>query len=127
MDEHSKKQRIAILNVLAGYFIKLASQTRESQREQYYDQATTNFNKADKIDIIDLRQREMTWVGKGVLLLCKGAFERADKYFDTALEANPRNTPALLGKVSFSAPPSLSLVVCVLWCEGNKRIAYNNI
>lgn len=61
MNEESKRQRIAILNVLAGYYIRLAVKAKEGQRDQFYDLATTNYNKADKIDI----RQEMTWVGKG--------------------------------------------------------------
>ncbi len=63
MDEESKRQRIAILNVLAGYYIKLAVKSKDAQRDQFYDLATNNYNKADKIDV----QQEMTWVGKGAV------------------------------------------------------------
>eukprot|EP00005_Dracoamoeba_jomungandri_P008714 CAMPEP_0174270756 /NCGR_PEP_ID=MMETSP0439-20130205/45618_1 /TAXON_ID=0 /ORGANISM="Stereomyxa ramosa, Strain Chinc5" /LENGTH=1018 /DNA_ID=CAMNT_0015360281 /DNA_START=21 /DNA_END=3074 /DNA_ORIENTATION=+ len=91
----SKKERIAILNVLAAYFVKLATKTKEeAKKEEYYNQATANYNKADKIDL----HEEMTWVGKGILLLCKGKQDRALKYFETVLERNEKNTPALLGK-----------------------------
>jgi hypothetical protein len=35
----------------------------------------------------------------GVLLFCKGDVSRASDCFDNALKANPKNAPALLGKV----------------------------
>jgi len=38
----------------------------------------------------------------GVLLLCRGSAERAEKFFNTMLDLNPTNAPALLGKVSAS-------------------------
>lgn len=72
MDEESKRQRIAILNVLAGYYIKLAGKAREGQRDQFFDLATTNYNKADKIDV----QQEMTWVGKGALASARFCLQR---------------------------------------------------
>jgi hypothetical protein len=59
-----RKERIAILNTLAAYYTQQAAKTKEkSKREDWLSQATQNYNRADKIDILE----EMTWVGKGML------------------------------------------------------------
>ena len=61
-NDTAKKQRIAILNVLAAYYVKQATKAKTAQqKEEFFDLATGNYNKADKIDI----HEEMTWVGKG--------------------------------------------------------------
>lgn len=58
----SKKERIAIINTLAAYYTNLAQKQKEkSKRDEFYNQATMNYNKADRIEI----REEMTWVGKG--------------------------------------------------------------
>jgi hypothetical protein len=77
MDEESKRQRIAILNVLAGYYIKLAVKSKDAQRDQFYDLATNNYNKADKIDV----QQEMTWVGKGAVSITHTAAPLRTPFF----------------------------------------------
>jgi RNA polymerase-associated protein CTR9 len=61
-NETARKQRIAILNVLAAYYVKQATKTKDAQKEEFFNLATANYNKADKIDI----HEEMTWVGKGI-------------------------------------------------------------
>jgi hypothetical protein len=53
-----------------------------------------------------------------VLLLCKGSADRADKYFDTVLDGNAANAPALLGKVlcATNQPTSVvTVIVCFLF------------
>lgn len=58
----NKKERIAILNTLAAYYVGLAAKQKDkSKREELFTQATSNFNRADNIDI----REELTWVGKG--------------------------------------------------------------
>ena len=60
----AKKERIAILDTMASYYTTLASKQKEkSKRDEYFTQATTMFNKADKIEM----REELTWVGKGTL------------------------------------------------------------
>lgn len=60
-----KKERIAILNTLAAYYTNLASKQKEkNKREELLTLATQNYNRADKIEILE----EMTWVGKGNLI-----------------------------------------------------------
>jgi hypothetical protein len=58
----SKRERIAIINTLAAYYTNLALKQKEKpKRDEYFNQATMNYNKADRIEI----REEMTWVGKG--------------------------------------------------------------
>lgn len=99
----SRKQRITILNVLAAYYTSQALKHTDQAREDFFNLATSTYNKADKIDV-HVNIDGKTWVGKGMLLLSKNSFDRAIKYFDTALEHNPSNTPALLGKVCYILP-----------------------
>jgi len=83
----AKKERIAILNTLAAYYTNLATKQKEkTKKDEYFNQATMNYNKADKIDV----REDLTWVGKGVLLLAKGDISRASDSFETALRANPK-------------------------------------
>eukprot|EP01114_Cavostelium_apophysatum_P004221 TRINITY_DN1439_c0_g2_i1.p1 TRINITY_DN1439_c0_g2~~TRINITY_DN1439_c0_g2_i1.p1 ORF type:complete len:1096 (-),score=375.65 TRINITY_DN1439_c0_g2_i1:61-3174(-) len=91
----AKKDRIAIFDTLAAYYTSLASKQKDKvKRDDLFNEATANYNKADRIDI----REELTWVGKAVLLLCRGDVTRASDYFDNVLKANPKNVPALLGK-----------------------------
>eukprot|EP00743_Colponemidia_sp_Colp-15_P005507 GILK01005923.1.p1 GENE.GILK01005923.1~~GILK01005923.1.p1 ORF type:complete len:1224 (-),score=347.14 GILK01005923.1:129-3746(-) len=91
----SKSQRIAILNSLASYATARAFRERDRRRkEDLFLEATQYFNRADRIDI----NEEMTWVGKAFLFFCRGNVDSANTNFDTALEANSNNIPALLGK-----------------------------
>lgn len=60
----AKKERIAIFDTLAAYYTTLAvKQKDKSKRDELFNEATANYNKADKIDI----REELTWVGKGIL------------------------------------------------------------
>ncbi|KAL6076361.1 protein required for normal CLN1 and CLN2 G1 cyclin expression, variant 3 [Balamuthia mandrillaris] len=75
---------------------------------------------------------ELTWVGKAVLLLCKGAYDRAQKYFETVLSQNKQNTPALLGQVCccFFNSSLLLLLLSSLYLKHKTKtqkacIAYN--
>jgi RNA polymerase-associated protein CTR9 len=98
--KEDKSTLIAILNALATYYTKLSRITTDKVKSvEYHRQASFLYNKADKIDV----NEEITWVGKGIsqLFLRKrtaDSLERADKQFQTVLEQNPNNIPALLGK-----------------------------
>lgn len=53
-----------MFNALAAYYTSLAVKQKEKpKREEYFNLATMNYNKADKIDI----HEDSTWVGKGSL------------------------------------------------------------
>lgn len=67
-----------------------------------FAQATQLFNKADSIDA----REEITWVGKGIMLLFRGDFDKAMKQFQTVLDQNGSNIPALLGRA------------CILFSQG---------
>eukprot|EP00698_Gefionella_okellyi_P013130 TRINITY_DN357_c0_g2_i1.p1 TRINITY_DN357_c0_g2~~TRINITY_DN357_c0_g2_i1.p1 ORF type:complete len:1117 (-),score=249.82 TRINITY_DN357_c0_g2_i1:1192-4497(-) len=87
-------QRIAILNALAAYATDLAAKTKDVKaRNAYFDEATIFYNRADKIDV----KEQITWVGKGLLLLRKNDLDRALNHFSTALDADPNSIPARLG------------------------------
>lgn len=67
-----------------------------------FAQATQLFNKADSIDA----REEITWVGKGIMLLFRGDVDKATKQFQTVLDQNGNNIPALLGRA------------CILFSQG---------
>lgn len=90
---------MAILNSLAGYFISLALNEKDkSKANQLFEDATLRFNEADKIDY----HEENTWLGKGVLLLAKRNYDSASYQFNTVLQKNPNNIPAILGQACIS-------------------------
>eukprot|EP01104_Vermistella_antarctica_P010352 TRINITY_DN2757_c1_g2_i1.p1 TRINITY_DN2757_c1_g2~~TRINITY_DN2757_c1_g2_i1.p1 ORF type:complete len:1070 (+),score=325.80 TRINITY_DN2757_c1_g2_i1:164-3373(+) len=91
----ARSQRVKLLSALAAYSVHQAVGEREkAAKEKHFEEATKHYNEADTIDI----HEEITWVGKGVLLLNRLDYDRSSECFDTVLESNPRNTPALLGK-----------------------------
>jgi RNA polymerase-associated protein CTR9 len=112
MEQHyrdDKSSLIAIFNSLAAYYTKsarqLPSMTAEMKQKKtaMFGQATQLFNKADSIDA----REEITWVGKGIMLLFRGEFDKAVKQFQTVLEQNGTNIPALLGRA------------CILFSQAN--------
>ena len=102
----SKAERIAIVNSLAGYYTTYAAKQKDKTiKAEFFSQANLNILKAEKINIAD----EMTWVGKGVLILSRADIPRAITCFDNALRVNPKCIPGLLGKVFI-------LIQCSLHC-----------
>jgi RNA polymerase-associated protein CTR9 len=86
---------LAILNSLAAYYVYVALMEKDKIKSaQYFEEATTKFNEADKINF----HEETTWLGKGVLLLARRNFEAAAFQFNTVLQKSPSNIPALLGQ-----------------------------
>eukprot|EP01125_Pyxidicula_operculata_P017886 TRINITY_DN6313_c0_g1_i2.p1 TRINITY_DN6313_c0_g1~~TRINITY_DN6313_c0_g1_i2.p1 ORF type:complete len:849 (-),score=179.17 TRINITY_DN6313_c0_g1_i2:41-2587(-) len=96
---------ISIYNALASYYIKLWKQSNDkAKREEYYRLSASLHNKADKIN----RMEEITWVGKGIALLVREKFDNksddrhnansAQQKFQTVLDQNPNNIPAMIGK-----------------------------
>ncbi|KAN0031578.1 hypothetical protein ACTFIV_005443 [Dictyostelium citrinum] len=105
----SKLDRIAMLNALASYYTQLGSQEKDkSRREEYFSNATFHFTKADRID----PHQPLTWIGKAVLLLTKGDYERAESNFKQVLDlAKSNNTlPVLPAKLGSA---------CILFNQGN--------
>ncbi|EGC31227.1 hypothetical protein DICPUDRAFT_50293, partial [Dictyostelium purpureum] len=106
---NDKFDRIAMLNALASYYTQMGSQEKDkSQRDEYFHQATFHFTKADKID----PHQPLTWIGKAVLLLCKGDVERADTNFKQVLDLANKE-PAL------PVLPALLGSACILFNKGN--------
>eukprot|EP00638_Chattonella_subsalsa_P008943 CAMPEP_0117751552 /NCGR_PEP_ID=MMETSP0947-20121206/11048_1 /TAXON_ID=44440 /ORGANISM="Chattonella subsalsa, Strain CCMP2191" /LENGTH=1322 /DNA_ID=CAMNT_0005569965 /DNA_START=191 /DNA_END=4159 /DNA_ORIENTATION=- len=96
--EAYKVGRLRILNALAADAIKRASENprmEDRKEDELYTQALDYFSQADRID----QMCEMTWVGKGVMLLSQGHMERAAYYFDNAIKSG-KNLPAILGKAA---------------------------
>lgn len=90
-----KSSLIAIFNALAAYYIRQARQSTEKAKiQQHFTQATQLFHKADSLDI----HEEITWVGKGILLLFRRELVQSRKQFQTVLDKNDQNIPALLGQ-----------------------------
>eukprot|EP01133_Synstelium_polycarpum_P017178 gene17178-20466_t len=74
----SKLEKIAILNALASYYTQMGAVEKEkTKREEYFNQATYHFTRADLID----PKQPLTWIGKAVLLLSKGEVDRAETNF----------------------------------------------
>eukprot|EP00126_Sphaerothecum_destruens_P009373 Sdes_comp20491_c0_seq1m14918 len=93
--ESGRKEAISILNALAAYYVHHGSKEKNKRaRDEYFDKATSQYNRADQIDILE----KSTWLGKGFMMLHKGDFDRANDQFDYVLEQNRDNIPAILGK-----------------------------
>jgi RNA polymerase-associated protein CTR9 len=113
--KEDKSSLIAIFNSLAAYYTKNARQLpamtaeMKSKKTNMFAQATQLFNKADSIDA----REEITWVGKGIMLLFRGDTEKALKQFQTVLDQNSTNIPALLGRA------------CILFGQANYELACN--
>jgi len=104
----SKLDRIAMLNALASYYTQLGTEEKEkSKKEEYFNQATFHFNKADRIDL-----QPLTLIGKAVLLLCKGEVDRAETNFQQVLDLASKDTaiPVLPAKLGHA---------CILFNKGN--------
>lgn len=113
LDPHYREDKstlIAIFNSLAAYYTRSARllpllPAERAKKQNLFQQATLLLNKADNIDA----REEITWVGKGLSLLFRGPSEQYDrvlKHFQTVLDQNPNNLPALLGRA------------CVLFHQG---------
>ncbi|KAF2076983.1 hypothetical protein CYY_001692 [Polysphondylium violaceum] len=105
----SKVERIAMLNALASYYTQLGTQERDKlKKEEYFNQATFHFNKADKIDL----HQPLTWIGKAVLLLCKGEVDRAETNFQKVLDLASKDStiPGIPAKLGHA---------CILFNKGN--------
>ncbi|GAM24860.1 hypothetical protein SAMD00019534_080350 [Acytostelium subglobosum LB1] len=104
----SKHDRIAILNALSSYYTQLGAVEKVKQkREDLFSRAVSHLTRADKIDHLD----HLNWVGKAILLLCKGdtdhAFTNFKNVLDPSISGNPPIVPALLGNS------------CILFNKGN--------
>ena len=78
-------------------------------RISFYSPLFLPFLQADNISSLE----EPIWLGKGVLQLGKKDYERALQQFNTCLEKNSHNTPALIGKATVlyhKYPPPSSLL-----------------
>jgi RNA polymerase-associated protein CTR9 len=104
VDHHyrdDKSTLIAIFNSLAAHYTRVARlipavSNEKTRKTSTFNLATNLFNKADNIDA----REEITWVGKGVMMLFRGDFDKAAKQFVTVLGQNPHNLPALVGRAS---------------------------
>ena len=123
---NAQSERIAIFNTLSIYYANLAMEevklkkkighrphltkkilkTNAENQSQLFEKAVNCLNEADKISYTE----PMTWVGKAQINLmrrktAKIPGEAADlekkalSNYDNALQANPDNVPALIGKV----------------------------
>eukprot|EP00124_Ichthyophonus_hoferi_P005871 Ihof_evm2s1008 gene=Ihof_evmTU2s1008 len=97
--EGTNMERIACLNALAAYYCMKAEREKDKRvAEELLQNAVSNFNRSDNINLKDVS----TWLGKGVLHLLKGDFERASYHFKYASSSsekkNEQNIPAILGQ-----------------------------
>lgn len=98
-DPHEAPFQLAILNSLAGHYINLGLNEKDKSKSAFcFEEATTKFNEADKIDF----HEENTWLGKGILLLAKRNYDTASYQFSTVLQKNPNSIPSLLGQACLS-------------------------
>src|SRR3990167_3231074 len=83
----------------------------------FYSHLFLPFLQADNISSLE----EPIWLGKGVLQLGKKDYERALQQFNTCLEKNSHNTPALIGKATvlyhkYPLSPFISFPIFPLLC-----------
>lgn len=94
--------QVSLVNCMAAHYLYLGMQEKKDPRRAmtFFNEATVQFNQADSITT----EQEMTWVGKGILILSKSSIlskqdiTLAEHYFNTALEKNQISIPAHLGK-----------------------------
>eukprot|EP00761_Pharyngomonas_kirbyi_P013287 gb/GECH01013314.1/.p1 GENE.gb/GECH01013314.1/~~gb/GECH01013314.1/.p1 ORF type:complete len:989 (+),score=344.47 gb/GECH01013314.1/:1-2967(+) len=87
--------RVKVLNTLIAYNIQLANnESGESQKHELFNTATQYLNKAGRLNPMD----NSIFVIRGVLFLHQGTLEKAENQFNTALQSDPQNIPAMLGK-----------------------------
>ncbi|EGG16854.1 RNA polymerase II complex component [Cavenderia fasciculata] len=116
----SKFERIAMLNAMASYYTQLGNVEKDKgKKEDYYQEATYRFTKADRID----PRQPLTFIGKAALLLAKGEVDRAALNFQQALSAssNTHNSNTSTTLPLFPAKLGYS---CVLFNKGeiNKAV-----
>eukprot|EP00123_Amoebidium_parasiticum_P014534 comp22541_c1_seq1/m.34251 comp22541_c1_seq1/g.34251 ORF comp22541_c1_seq1/g.34251 comp22541_c1_seq1/m.34251 type:complete len:1057 (-) comp22541_c1_seq1:62-3232(-) len=101
--EGTSKERIACLNALAAYYCMKAEKEKDKRvADELLQNAILNFNRSDNIDLKEVS----TWLGKGVLHLLKGDYERANYHFKYALDSSEKkreaNIPAILGQADLA-------------------------
>jgi len=94
-NEESKRDRIAILNMLAAYeTLKATRVTDKREKDALYTAARQNFDRADKIDVLD----ELTWVTKGLQMLMREEIPRAMDTLNNVLSHNPKSIAGVMCK-----------------------------
>eukprot|EP00516_Mucochytrium_quahogii_P007797 CAMPEP_0203761386 /NCGR_PEP_ID=MMETSP0098-20131031/14489_1 /ASSEMBLY_ACC=CAM_ASM_000208 /TAXON_ID=96639 /ORGANISM=" , Strain NY0313808BC1" /LENGTH=1281 /DNA_ID=CAMNT_0050655367 /DNA_START=259 /DNA_END=4101 /DNA_ORIENTATION=- len=92
--EHDKEGRLNLLNAYAAYKISLAQTSAGGSAATHLTEVVELFNRADRID----DTKGITWVNKGVLSLVQGEDDNALHHFENALELDPGNLLAKLGR-----------------------------
>jgi RNA polymerase-associated protein CTR9 len=94
-----KERNLCLLNALASYYIlSFIKERDEEKKEQAYNNATTNINRADTIEMCDKR----SMINKGFLLFANGQLDVAHQFFSNVLEIQENHILALYGKGAIS-------------------------